>query len=165
MVYFKYYKTLNKINMKNQFKIVMLPTEKASNIGYWTAPNGNRNLMFNPPNSEFTEPQHFYIVDTQATIEVGDFVYHQTIQKVSDVFKINIDELKTSEGEWWKKDCLKVVVSTDASLGLPLCNDEYFLQAICSYGIDGIEDIKVEVNPYFNICSISWKKKQSNNVQ
>ena len=137
-----------------KFKIFVLPsTEKATFGDIVLDPKLKKLFIFR--NQRCTEvKQHLYIADTQGSIEVGDWF----IMDAECICKCSTSaQAKNCEGE---ENIYKIICSTDSSLGLPVIDNEHFLQAICSYEIDGIEDIKVEVNPHFNTCSISWKKKE-----
>lgn len=145
--------------MKNRFKVIALPTEKATNI---LLKNG-KPTFYADKIGVYTDVTPYervclHIVEPKATIEVGDFWYKPTgkmnIGQCSDAPFNNPKWLNSDDC----KDVVKIIASTDSSLGIPVIDNEYFLQAIVAYGVNDVEIIDVQINPHFNTCEIGWKK-------
>lgn len=65
--------------MEKNLKALLVGTTQITNIGYFTAPNGRRGLMINPPKFEFTEFQHLYIIDENSAPSIGDWMFDKDI--------------------------------------------------------------------------------------
>jgi len=104
---------------KNRYKIVMIPTLQKANsssmviekcIKKLSDVNIN-DLKYTPRilhSEEYFQEQHLYIIDTQAKIEVGNWVYKKDVKGF-------IYKHKLTKNEWYN-DEVKIVASTDTSL-------------------------------------------------
>lgn len=144
-------------------KVVMLPTEKAPKnwkIGELlldgTSLFLNKTIRSNKTNN-VAIPQHLYILSNEE-IKEGDWVIMQTVwgklldnSKKKPLKVLNQDKTdyliaeQESPTKWKgnvsKDDCLKIIASTDESLGLPIPPDD-FIKKYCELG--GIEEVFVE---------------------
>jgi hypothetical protein len=113
--------------MKKRFKMVMLPTKKATEGSLYTYDNNTIGRCINETNVKsvnkqlmYFQPQHLYIVDTKATIEVGDWFVNIYDKRPTSIEvmpwkckdKIHAKNIQGSA-------CNKVIASTDESLNLP----------------------------------------------
>ena len=108
--------------MENRFKLVMLPTNEASNL--YTEKGVLRNSFFTKVRNWIVDGsnQHLYIVDTKATLEVGDWYYNKRLNVLKQYL------VGTTNPN--KDVCYKIIVSTNSSLGLPTIPN-HFLKAYC----------------------------------
>ena len=92
-------------------KVVILPTEKTSEI--WS--NKGRQLYFNQNNPNDPDDEiryHLYIVDEEAEIKEGDYLFNTSTELV---FSADKSELEIYNHY---SHIVKVIVSTDKSLGI-----------------------------------------------
>ncbi len=153
--------------MKNNtktFKVVMLPTEKESAIHLRNkklTSNGSLNgagklQLFNPPlinidkAYQYYNKQHLYIVSDEK-IKEGDYWFNSITKDIGiSNFKLGIPL------EW--DSTLKIVSSSDRSLGLPLIHDSFLPPFIKAYN-EGkkIEELNLELNE--PVCKCDTQEK------
>lgn len=107
--------------------VVMLPTEKASNIQKWGVHliyNEKKELGNRKPTPVF---QHLYFLSDEE-IKEGDWKYNPTLNHI-------VRHIIYSDGD------KKIIASTDKSLGLPRPSDK-FIQKYCELG--GIDSVMIE---------------------
>ena len=139
-----------------QFKLVMLPTKKASEL--YIANTGQLELGFNIQRDLPDVSQHIYITEPNATIEEGDWVLITNGKRTElhkSAYKDTIGWVMLGDYKFDQTfSYYKVICSTDPELGLPLCNDD-FIQAVVAYDKD-LVITNVQVNKHNNTCDISW---------
>lgn len=134
--------------MKKEIQVVMLPTEKATNVLL----TGRNDLIHVTKDFGFTETidrfQHLYFLSDEE-IKEGDWI----------LSGVNSDSLKprqvTSQALIddlfpWEK---KIIATTDESLGLPRPSNE-FLQKYCELG--GVNAVLGEIAPD-NTINVEFK--------
>ena len=129
--------------MENRFRVVMLPTEKESNIvkfdnGKIVQIKTKKDKFF--ATSQFCEYQHLYIVDTEATIEAGDYCFDG--KHMFGPFEKSDIPVKKFE---------KIIASTDTSLGLPAIPN-HFIKAYCLDQNTIIENVEI----VDGIANVNW---------
>jgi hypothetical protein len=118
--------------MENQFKVILLPTNEATNVA---KDSTDTVYLFDEPykrkeNSAF-QNQHLYLMDTKSPIEVGDWIianYDKSCfssYKPDEVLKsgFRITSKTRKESSLFEND-FKIIASTDDSLGLPTFHPE-----------------------------------------
>jgi len=70
---------------------------------------------------------HLYVI-IKCDLEEGDTVVNLITNEISKVLGFNMDAVKLKAGQCWKKDCRKIVATTDSTLGLASIRPK-FLQA------------------------------------
>lgn len=136
-----------------EFKVVMLPTEKATNIAIF-----NNDYLQDDDNNfrnytkEGVNKQHLYIVSNDKINKDGELCY-STIEKRF----INNQLLDaTSKGR------LKLLASTDSSVGLPSIPESFIQAYIKSYNESKIiEEVELEMEEStveFEDNSLTYKK-------
>lgn len=116
-------------------KVVMLPTENASNIVKRIVPDESIIYYKNSvDNTEtFHNPQHLYILSDEE-IKEGDYV-------IDIYIDVLLGKMEKSDFPTFNKDLKKVISSTDKSLNLPELSVE-FIKKYCK--LSGIDEVLVE---------------------
>lgn len=138
--------------MFKKHRVVMLPTEKATNfpfIGVYHD-NGRKLITYvnsNSTNSALTQPQHLYILSDEVYFshKKGDWVYESDNTIPVYQFTYDICEYPLR----------RIIASTNPSLNLPSPSDS-FIKKYCELG--GIDEVIVEYKDYCETDKILLKE-------
>jgi len=95
--------------MKKQVNVVMLPTEKESNLFLWD--NGTLEFLYPIEYKGKGNYQHLYFLSDDE-IKEGDWVYHKLLKSVFKIDLREVDEDYIKEA----KNIKKIIATTDESL-------------------------------------------------